>query len=311
MSVLLFFHPGNEAFAAGLAAHWPAETAALALHRFPDGESLVRVQGDPAGRGTAIVCTLNDPDAKLWPLLLAARTLRELGAKSVGLVAPYLAYLRQDKRFHPGEAISAPHFAELLSGHFDWLVTVDPHLHRVAALADIFTVPAVAVAAAPLLGEWIAANVERPLVIGPDEESRQWVTRIAGEAGAPWLVLEKVRRGDRHVGIRVPDLARWAGHTPVLADDIISSAGTLIELVEQLRGRGLRAPVCVAVHAVFASYAYWGLLEAGAAKVVTTNTIAHASNAIDVAAAVAQAGRTVAGMASSRRPRLARTRQER
>jgi len=291
MTPLVYALPGNEAFADGLCAACPAERGALELHQFPDGESLLRLDTSPRGRDVALVCTLHQPDAKLLPLLFAAAAAGDQGATSIGLVAPYLAYMRQDRSFHPGEARSAAHFAQFLSGHFDWLVTVDPHLHRYHALDEIYRIPSVVVRAAPLLARWIAANVERPLLIGPDEESRQWVERIADIAQAPWLVLHKDRFGDRHVEAKVPDIALLADHTPVLADDIISSGGTLIEVVRQLRARGLPPPVCVAVHGVFATGAHSRLLEAGAGRLATTNTIAHASNAIDVCAPVADACR--------------------
>lgn len=291
MQPLVYALPGNEAFARGLAAAWPAEFGELAVHRFPDGESLVRLDTDPRDRDVILACTLHDPDPKVLPLLLAAGSARELGARSVGLVAPYLAYMRQDRSFHAGEGRSAAHFGRLLSDHFDWLVTVDPHLHRYRSLGQICSMPTAAVPAAPLLARWIAVNVERPVLIGPDAESRQWVERIAATAGAPCVVLEKTRLGDRGVELRVPDLARWRGRTPVLADDIISSGGTMIETTRALRAQGLPPPVCVAIHAVFAQWAYWGLLEAGARHVVTTNTIPHVTNAIDVCDAVAAAGR--------------------
>jgi ribose-phosphate pyrophosphokinase len=290
---LVYALPGNEAFADGLCAAWPAERGALEQRQFPDGETLVRLGTSPHACDVVLACTLHEPDAKLVPLLFAAAAAREQGAASVGLVAPYLAYMRQDRSFHPGEARSAAHFAQILSSHFDWLVTVDPHLHRVHSLDEVFRIPGSVVPAAPLLAGWIAANVQRPLLIGPDEESRQWVERIAEIARAPWLVLRKERLGDRRVALKVPDVARFSDHTPVLADDIISSGGTLIEVVRQLREQGLKAPVCVAVHAVFAPWSYWGLLEAGAKRVVTANTIAHVSNAIDVSATVADAGRAL------------------
>jgi len=291
MNPLVYAMPGNEAFAQRLCATWPADTGALAARRFPDGESLVRLDTAPRGRDAALVCTLHQPDAQVMPLLLAADTARELGARSVGLVAPYLAYMRQDRAFHSGESKSAAHFARLLSDHFDWLVTVDPHLHRFHSLDEIYSIPAGTVAAAPLLARWIADNVERPLLIGPDAESRQWITAVAAGADLPWCVLDKIRGGDRQVEIGVPDLTAWAGHTPVLADDIISSGGTMIEVIAQLRARRLPPPVCLAVHAVFAQWAWWSLMEAGAGQVVTTNTIVHASNGIDVSAAVAAEGR--------------------
>jgi hypothetical protein len=84
-------------------------------------------------RDIVLVCTLNDPDSKTLALLFAARNAKELGARSVGLVAPYLGYMRQDRRFREGEAITSAHFAALVSSSFDWLVTVDPHLHRRAS----------------------------------------------------------------------------------------------------------------------------------------------------------------------------------
>jgi ribose-phosphate pyrophosphokinase len=291
MTPLLYALPGNEPFAGGLARAWPAEVGSLATHRFPDGETLVRLDSGAAGRDVVLVCTLHDPDPKLIPLLLAADTAHDLGARSVGLIAPYLSYMRQDKRFHAGEGRSAAYFARLLSQHFDWLVTVDPHLHRFHALDELYSIPTVAVPAAPLLAAWIAANVERPLLIGPDEESRQWITAIALAADLPWRVLEKMRAGDRTVAVRVPDLSGHEALTPVLADDIISTGATLADTIRQLRVQGLAAPVCVAVHAVFAPYAYAVVLDSGAARVATTNTIEHASNCIDVAPAVAAASR--------------------
>lgn len=59
----------------------------------------------------------------------------------MGLVAPYLAYMRQDQQFRPGEVVTSRMFAALVSRHVDWLVTVDPHLHRVHALDEIYAVP--------------------------------------------------------------------------------------------------------------------------------------------------------------------------
>ena len=167
----------------------------------------------------------------MLPLLFAAATARELGASRVGLVAPYLAYMRQDRRFKPGEAVTSRQVARLLSDAFDWLVTVDPHLHRYSSLADIYSIPTHVVHAAPLIAEWIKANVTNPLIIGPDSESEQWVAAVASDVGAPYSVLEKVRHGDRDVEIRLKDLEQWKGRTPVLVDDIISTGRTMIEAV--------------------------------------------------------------------------------
>ena len=282
--------PGQSALANALApalADLDARTAALALHAFPDGETLVEVEPPAAGGDALIACTLDHPDARTVPLLLAARTLRELGAARVGLVAPYLAYMRQDRRFRPGQALSARGYAALLAAHFDGLVTVDPHLHRIRDLAEVYPIPVRVVHAAPALAAWIRDHVRDPLVIGPDGESAQWAADVAARAAAPLIVLNKQRLGDADVRVSVPDLARWPGRTPVLIDDIISSGRTAAAALAHLRAAGTLPPVCVAVHGLFAGDAYHELLEAGAARVVTTTSVAHAAAQIDIGALIA------------------------
>ena len=310
MTLLLLAPPGNERSAHLLARalapataddarapHPPVEQGTLTLRRFPDGETYVRVETPMRDRDVALVCTLDRPDDKLLPLLFLAATARDLGATRVGLVAPYLAYMRQDRRFSEGEGMTSTYFAALLSRSFDWLVTVDPHLHRRSSLGEIYSIPTEVVHAAPALAEWIRASVRRPLLIGPDSESAQWVAAVAGMAGAPSIVLEKVRRGDRDVTVAVPEVERWRDHTPVLVDDIISTARTMIETVRHLGRAGLAAPVCVGVHAVFADGAFDELRAAGAAIVVTGNSIPHVSNAIDLSVGIARGVRGVLRMA--------------
>jgi ribose-phosphate pyrophosphokinase len=136
--------------------------------------------------------------------------------------------------------------------------------------------------AAQALAEWIGAHVERPLLVGPDEESRQWVTDISNLVGAPCVVLQKVRRGDRRVEVSVPDVDRYRTHTPVVVDDIVSSAQTMVETVKRLVAAGLRPSVCVAVHALFSVQAEEALRGAGAAQIVTTTSVPHATNGIDI-----------------------------
>lgn len=287
--------PGNEAFAARLQAELGVEPLGLEGRRFPDGESYLRFEQDLKGRDVALVCTLNDPDSKTLTLLFAARTARELGASRVGLVAPYLGYMRQDRRFHDGEAVTSVHFAALLSEAFDWLVTVDPHLHRRGSLSEIYSIPNAVVAAAPAMARWIAANVARPLIVGPDSESEQWAAEVAAACGAPHAVMEKTRLGDRRVEIQAPPLSQWKDRTPVLLDDIISSARTMALAAKKIQEAGLDAPVCVGVHGIFAPDALPALRDAGAARIVTTNTIAHETNAIDVAPAVARGVQAIQG----------------
>lgn len=279
---LLLVMPGNEAFGARLATALKIETTPLETRRFPDGESYLRFTGDIAGAELVVVCTLAAPDPQFLGLVFAARTARELGAAKLTLVAPYLAYMRQDKPFHPGEAVTSTHFARLLSQEFDRIVTVDPHLHRRKTLSEIYSIPTDVVHAAPALAAWIKANVAQPLVIGPDVESEQWVSEVAEGAGAPAVVLRKERFGDRDVRISLPDLQAWRGRTPVLVDDIVSSGRTMIEATQGLMAAGFVAPVCIAVHALFAQDAYQRLSQT-AQRVVSTDAVPHPSNEIYLA----------------------------
>lgn len=285
---LIFAMPGNEAFAARLATAAGAESGGLEIGVYPDEECHVRLASDPAGRHVDIVCTLARSNPQILPLIFAADAARDLGAASVGLVAPYLGYMRQDARFRPGEAITSRSFARLISGAFDSLVTVDPHLHRYANLSDIYPIRTRALTAAPQIARWIASHVARPLVVGPDAESDRWTGRVAALTGAPHIVMTKERLGDREVRVHAPDLTPFRGLTPVLVDDVAASGRTLVEASRRLALAGLEKPVCIVTHAIFGGDAAERLAEASAC-VVSTDTIAHGTNAISIAPLIAEA----------------------
>lgn len=288
MTLLLVGLPGNEAITARLAEQLSAQIAVTEFRHFPDGESYVRIVTNPAGRSVALICTMARPDDKFLRLVFTARVLKDLGAVRVGLIVPYLSYMRQDRRFQPGEAVTSGDFAELISREFDWLITIDPHLHRIAALSVLYPIPTATLHASTPIAKWIAANVDRPLLIGPDSESAQWVGEIASLSGAPYVILEKLRRGDREVEVSVPAIEHWLGHTPVVIDDIISTARTIIATLGHLARSKVKPAVCVGVHAIFATGAYAGLQAAGAARIVTTNTVPHETNAIDIVPLLAE-----------------------
>jgi len=291
MSAMLLALPGNERMADNLCRLLPAESCPVTVRRFPDGESYVRILEKVSGRHLILLCSLDRPDEKLAALLLLAGAAREAGAASLGLVAPYLAYMRQDSRFQEGEATSARHVAGWLSREVDWLVTVDPHLHRITALSEVYSIPTRVAHAAEPVAQWIRSNVAKPLLLGPDEESGQWVSDIAGQIGAHYQVLTKLRHGDRDVTVSRLDAARWRDHTPVLVDDIVSTARTMIESVRQVHACGLASPTCIGVHAIFADDALEQLKQAGVERIVSTDTVSHETSWISVAEPLAQAVR--------------------
>ena len=283
---LFFALPGNEQLASELAALTCSELGELELRHFPDGETYVRILSDVRRRDVFMVCTLARPDAQFVPLCFAAAAIQQLGAQSVQLIAPYLAYMRQDRIFHPGEALTSRLFAELLQQHFDRLITVDPHLHRHASLGEVYDIPTTVVHAAPLFAQWITAHVHQPIIVGPDAESAQWVRSIAQQVGAPWTIFEKDRRGDRDVRVSARSLTDAAGRTPVLTDDIVSSGATMKQALGILTSHDLPPAYCLAIHALCSRRTARQLSDKSV-EFLTSNTIPNASAALDVAPLIA------------------------
>jgi ribose-phosphate pyrophosphokinase len=281
MKVVTFAMPGNESLARDIAAITGTELGVLEYRKFPDRESYLRFTTDVRNKQAILACSLHDPDSKALPLLLAAAALRDLGAARIGLAAPYLGYMRQDQRFKEGEAVTSTGFARLLSASFDWIATIDPHLHRHSSMNEIYTIPALVGHAAPVLAGYVRQNAEGAFLIGPDEESEQWVAAVTVAAGVPHVTLSKERRGDRDVEIRLPDLSAFTGKTPVLVDDVIASGRTMEVAVQGLRKLGFHRPICLAAHGILADDAHARLVAAGA-SVVVTNTIPGPAALLDI-----------------------------
>lgn len=288
MNPLLIAMPGHDELARRLAVLLPADDGETVVRRFPDGESYLRIESNVYDRDVIVLATLDRPDDKIVPLLLALRTLRELGARRVVLAAPYLPYMRQDHRFHPGEAVSSRIIAATLDAAVDALVTVDPHLHRHHDLGEIYTKPTTAVSAAQPIATWIRTHAPNSVLIGPDAESAQWVEAVASAAAIPWTALTKRRLGDRRVEITAPELSPWLDRTPILLDDIASTGKTLVTAATKIRAARIRPPVCIVVHPIFSAGAEEALVHAGVAYIASSNTLPHPTNQVDIASVLAE-----------------------
>ncbi len=282
MKTILFALPGNETLTELLAMKLNAEIGKTTLRKFPDGESYTRILSDVKDKCVVLVCTLHQPDEKLLPLYFLGKAAKTQGAMCTCLVAPYLAYMRQDKIFQEGEAITSEYFGTLISEFADSLITVDPHLHRIKNLSEVYHIPNKVIHVADYISNWIKDNINNPVLIGPDSESEQWVSDVANKADVPYTVLNKVRHGDRDVEVSIPDVDRYKDSTPVLVDDIISTARTMIETIGHLKKFGMKPPICIGIHGVFAGNAYQELMETGVENIVTCNTIPHPTNKIDI-----------------------------
>jgi ribose-phosphate pyrophosphokinase len=262
------------------------EIGDVTLHRFPDKECYIKINSDIKNRDIIVVTSLNQPDEKILPLIFFAQTAKALGVAKIGLIAPYLSYLRQDTQFHPGEGITSRYFATLLSQSFDWLMTIDPHLHRYKSLNEVYSIPTFVLHATETISRWIQVNISNPVIIGPDMESEQWVAEIAQKAHAPFTILEKIRHDDKHVDISIPNIQNIKSYSPVLVDDIISTGRTMVGTVVHLKNMGIESVTCIGVHAIFAEDAYQILLDTQITQVITCNTINHETNKIDMSSLI-------------------------
>ncbi|HMN91815.1 MAG TPA: ribose-phosphate diphosphokinase [Hydrogenophaga sp.] len=284
----LLYVPEEQALATAVASSAGLAALAIERHRFPDGE--LRLCLPPALPARVVVWRgLHQPNEKLVELLLVAQTARDLGAQELTLVAPYLGYMRQDMAFRPGEAVSQRIVGRFLAGLFDAVITVDPHLHRVATLQEAVPVArAVVLSGAPLLAEHIA-RVRGPVVLlGPDEESLQWVASAARLHGWKHAVCHKTRHGDREVDIVLPKMA-LAGEAVVLIDDVASSGQTLVRAAELLKAAGARSVDVAVTHALLEEAALARIHQAGVGAFWSTDAVAHPTNAVSIANAVAGA----------------------
>ena len=292
MSLLLAFD--DEAGLAGrlaTALGWPCVW--VDRHAFPDGETRLRLPAVLPAR-VVLLRGLQQPNAKLTELLLAAAGARELGALQLTLVSPYLAYMRQDMAFTPGEVVSQRHLGRLLAAAFDSVVTIDPHLHRVTALDEVLPGRrGSALTAAPLLGAHVAAHVPGALLLAPDEEAGQWVRVAAAAQGLEHAVCRKQRHGDRDVDVVLPDAAVH-GRAVVLLDDVASTGRTLRAAALGALARGAASVDVAVTHGLFVGDALRELQAAGVRHIWSTDSVPHASNAVSVVPLLAAALRAEA-----------------
>lgn len=264
---------------------------ATTMRRFPDGELYVRVRGNPSQEDVAVVQSLGlRPDRLLMEYCMIAEALKGGNCRSVTAVIPYLAYARQDSRFNPGEPLSVQLVAKLIEASgTDKLISVDAHLHRMASLGDIFTIPTVNLTAMPLLAEYYrdkygSANA---VVVGPDSESEQWAKVVSRILSVDYVILSKKRLSDREV--RITGSLPVGGKRAVLADDIVSTGKTLASAIRKLKAGGARTVDVLVTHAILVEGALGSLRKAGLSHLISTDTVQRPSSKVSVAKIIAEA----------------------
>lgn len=279
--------PGDEGPASRLAERLGVRSAWIDLKSFPDGETLPTVPVTGAG-AVILYRSLHQPNDRLIPLLQAADAYRRTGVTRLVLAVPYLCYLRQDAVFQPGQPLSRDVICGWLGRAFDRLVTVQAHLHRTHALGDVLAIPAENLDIGGDLAA-LASGEGCPMIIGPDSESRTWVRAAADRLGLDWAVFDKQRLGDREVRLTLDPSVRVDGREVLLLDDICSSGGTLAQAALQLREAGAVGVDVAVAHALFDDRAEARLRAAGVGQILSSNSVPHPTNALNLASALAEA----------------------
>jgi len=283
MMVIVTSLGNSEKMARSIARRLKAKYVVCDVSAFPDGDRYMRFAKNVRGSNVIIVQSFQpNPQKSLLDVVFAAEGIKQLGGRRVTVVAPYLAYMRQDKMFNPGEVISSRVMAKLLNNSVDSIVTIDPHLHRYKSMSDIFKIKAMNLCSNPLIGAYVKRNIKNAVVIGPDSESYQWAEEVAEVAGVQCTVFEKTRYSSRKVSVKMMKPIDMKGKNVVIVDDIISTGHTIAEAAKKAKSLGARSVTAITVHGLFAGDALKLMKKAGVSKVVSCNTIAHKTNGIDV-----------------------------
>lgn len=256
------------------------------MHQFPDGETKVTLPTSLPKH--IIICrTLNNPNSKLTELIITAAAARDQGVMHITLVAPYLCYMRQDIAFNPGEAVSQKIIGSLIASYFDSVITIDPHLHRINNLSEAIPITqAFALHASSAISEFLHQHFEQPILVGPDEESEQWVNAIAQPHQWNTVIAKKERFGDKNVAVtlKIHDknhvkAVSLSNRDVIIVDDIASTGKTLEQAVEQIQQQRPASISIIVTHAFFVDNAITRLKSMGVANIWSSDSVLHSTNA--------------------------------
>jgi len=273
--------PASQLLASRTARALGTEPVLCEFNRFPDGELYLRIADEIKNESVTLIQS-TPTDSDLVSLLQLIDACNE--AKELNVVIPYMGYSRQDKRFKPGEPISARAVARCINA--DRVFTVNIHEKSVLGY---FPCHAKNLDAAKLLGEYIAGfGLENPILVAPDEGAEGLVKKVSSGLGFDYDHLQKTRLSGDTVTIKTKNIDVTGRHV-VLVDDMIATGGTMTESIKMLKDQGAVDVYLACVHPVLARNAVLRLFNAGVKDIIATDTLEKAESILSVAPLIADA----------------------
>lgn len=244
----------------------------LTVRRFADGEIFVRIDENVRGRDVFIIQPTSPPAENLLELLLMIDAAKRASAARVTAVVPYFGYARQDRKDQPRVSIAAKLMANLIvAAGADRLITIDFHQHQ---LQGFFDIPVDHLYAAPaFMGHYRAKELENVVVVATDVGAAKMARGYAKRMGAGFAIVDKRRTGPNQAEV-VNIVGEIEGKNCIIPDDMVDTAGTMVNAVEALRERGAKEIYCIATHPLLSGPAVERLVGADVAELTVTDTIA-------------------------------------
>lgn len=269
--MILFSGSESKGLTENIAQISGIEFGMLKTKKFPDNEIYVRILSEVEGKDCIVIQSIISNDA-LIELLFILDALKDLHARKVHVVVPYLGYSRQDKRFLDGEAISAKVVLEMINSKADIITTINAHFFDYDGEQVYEGITVNNLNAFPLLGDYFEDKLEKPVLIAPDEGALGYIEKTAKKLNIEYDYFEKNRISDDEVETKIRDNAKIERKDAIILDDIISTGGTMVEATKLLYSEGgVRTVNIGAVHGVLIE----GLekVKKVADEVICTNSI--------------------------------------
>jgi ribose-phosphate pyrophosphokinase len=244
----------------------------LTLYNFSDGETYCQIDENVRGTDVFVVQPTCSPvNDHVMEMLILLDAFRRSSASRITAVMPYFGYARQDKKDKPRVPIAAKLMADLLTASgADRILTMDLHA---AQIQGFFNIPVDHLFAAPVLLDAIRKlELEDLVIVSPDVGGVARARAIGKRLGASLAIIDK-RRGGKNETEVLNVVGEVEGRTVLILDDIIDTAGTLVQAEEALRRQGAVKTYAAGVHAVLSGPALERIETTQLELILVTNTI--------------------------------------